>query len=75
MTKQITIEEFLEKNKDYMEDGYITCDKDGIWKFYRYKPEIQLCGWFGISSTTLSKAFNIAPAKDWTKSLIKIERK
>ncbi len=85
MTKQITIEEFLEKNKDSMKEGYITCDKDGTWNFWTTLPylEVYHTYWqFNMDYITeeseaenLSAIFNIKPAKDWTKSLIKIERR
>lgn len=82
MTKQITIEEFLKKNKDYMKEGYITCDKDETWYFWTTLPELEdfsIYWKFDLdyiteesSAENLSTTFNIAPAKDWTKSLIKV---
>ena len=82
MTKQITIEEFLEKNKDSMEEGYITCDKDGTWDFWTtlpYLEEYHTYWQFNLDYITeeseaenLSVIFNIAPAKDWKNSLIKV---
>ena len=74
MTKQITIEELI----PYMKKGWVACDKDGTWWWYSTKPEIEIYfeTWdFGKNSVKISNTFNIAPAKDWTKSLIKIERK
>lgn len=82
MIKQITIEEFLKKNKDSMKEGYITCDKDGTWDFWTTLPYLEAYHtyWqFNIDYITeeseaenLSAIFNIAPAEDWKNSLIKV---
>ena len=79
--EQIKIEELLPK----MNPGYVACDKDGVWNYYTTKPfmdkdmEMWEVDPNYITDETevevLSTIFNIAPAKDWTKSLIKIERK
>ncbi len=72
--KQIKIEELI----PFMRKGWVACDKDGVWWYYHYLPEIQQSFW---SSTGVEEEFclsdiiQIAPAEDWTKSLIKIERK
>lgn len=79
MTKQIKIEELIPK----MEPGYVACDKGGSWCYFSEKPFIKEDYWIldcscvveHIDYIELSIAFNIAPSKDWTKSLIKIERK
>lgn len=78
MTKQIKIEELIPK----MKPGYVACDKDGTWHFWTTLPylEIYLKYWqFDMDYITeeseaenLSVIFNIIPAEDWTKSLIKV---
>ena len=74
MTKQIKIEELI----PFIKDGYIACDKDGTWVWFDKRPVIDLEDgiWFGYKGELayeLNKALNIAPAKDWTKSLIRIK--
>ncbi len=75
MTKQIKIEELISFVDSKFK--YTACDKDGIWNFFEYKPYMVKKGWWnccrGIRYSF--ENLNIAPAEDWTKSLIKIERK
>jgi hypothetical protein len=79
MTKQIKIEELI----PFMNPGWVACNKNGFWYWYEKEPLLIEDGrtnqlkWsdYNIISCNLSNGFNIAPAKDWTKSLIKIERK
>ncbi len=72
MTKQIKIEELIPK----MKPGYVACNKDGTWWYHYSRPERSEFGWNNYDyQTCLSDIINIAPAEDWTKSLIKIERK
>lgn len=81
MTKQIKIEELI----PYMRKGWVACDSDGTWvwsnkKLFKKRLYKNAFYWTGDSekvvlSDSFTSAFNIAPAKDWTKSLIKIERK
>lgn len=73
MTKQIDIQELI----PFMEDGWVTMDKNGDWYWYKEEPEIRdNRAWdFGGVASILSRIFNIAPAEDWTKSLIKVENK
>jgi hypothetical protein len=60
----------------FMKDGWVAMDKSGEWWWYSEKPFI--CGeqWHteGNESTGLidNYVFDIAPADDWTKSLIKV---
>lgn len=72
MTKQIKIEELI----PFMKEGWVAMDKNGLWFWFYRKPEIIIEAWnypngIGIYEC-LSNAFNIAPAKEWAKSLIKI---
>ena len=75
MTKQINIEELI----PLLKGGYVAMDKDGDWYWFSDTPEMEdkMGYWFDCLGRykNLSEMFNIAPAKDWTKSLIKIERK
>lgn len=70
--KQIKIEELIPK----MNPGYVACDKDGWWYWYSDTPERIDRTRVWITSVgiceCLSNVFDIAPAEDWTKSLIKI---
>ena len=61
-------------------------DKTQFWCWYPSKPIMRLTCWNmdaddydfttdNRNSVILSDIFDIAPASDWTKSLIKIERK
>ena len=80
MTKQIDIKELI----PFLRDGWVSMDEDGTWSWNCVKPVMTEFYW-GVDITCivddprptidLSDCFNIAPAKDWTKSLIKIERK
>lgn len=75
MAKQIKIEELI----PFMKKGWVACDKNGAWHWYSAKPKLEVLfniwDFYGGSLKNLSTVFNIAPAKVWTKSLIKIERK
>lgn len=72
--KQITIYEFLERNKDIIKDGWVAMDKDGAWDWYDIKPHIDDNVWFGDFGDLY--CFNIAPFDgDWKDSLIKVEHK
>ena len=66
-----------------LKEGWVAMDSNGIWLWYDRKPiKDSLDGmrwllneksdWHGFSEL---EAFDIAPAEDWTQSLIKIERK
>lgn len=79
MTKQIKIEELI----PFMRKGWVAMDKDGDWNYFTTVPykDKDLEMWDvdpdSITDETevevLSTIFNIAPAKDWTKSLIHIK--
>ena len=72
MTKQIKIEELI----PLMKKGWIACNKDGSWYWYSAKPKLEiLYGFWDFyvgNLKNLSTIFNIAPAKDWKNSLIKV---
>ena len=71
MTKQIDIKELI----PFMKDGWVAMDKSGEWYWYDATPELLtekwICGQRGNVLEMLP--FNIVPAEDWTKSLIKVE--
>lgn len=72
--KQIKIEELI----PYIPyKGYVVCDYYGVWLFFFDKPHIVDKDWYAgdEEGESLSDIIQIAPAEDWTKSLIKIERK
>ncbi|MEE1282561.1 MAG: hypothetical protein UHK60_10000 [Acutalibacteraceae bacterium] len=71
--KQIKIEELI----PLLKYGYVAMDKDGDWTWFSDTPEMKKGIWFDYLGTynSLSEMFDIAPAEDWEKSLIKIERK
>lgn len=76
MTKQIDIKQLI----PFMKDGYVAMDKCGMWVWYKYKPELSKeRGLFVVTQFTGDvdglRCFNIKPAEDWTKSLIKVENK
>ena len=73
MTKQIDIKELI----PFMRKGWVACDSDGTWNFFQYKPYfVKKGGWNCCRGIIYPfRNINIAPAEDWTKSLIKIERK
>ena len=67
----------------FMKKGWVAMDEDGRWCWYDRKPTKDLLNrmwwkkkkksdWHGFSEI---KAFDIAPADDWTKSLIKVSGK
>lgn len=72
MTKQIKIEELM----SYMRKGWVACGSNGGWWWYSTKPKLDiLYGYWGCNGKYCEKIpdiFKIIPAKDWTKSLIKV---
>lgn len=56
-----------------LEKGFVAMDYDKKWYVYRKKPELGKDVWTAKSSTAdcLSVIFDIEPAKDWTKSLMR----
>lgn len=75
MTKQIDIKELI----PFMKDGWIAMDKDGEWYWFEQKPSICDGNMWARQNLSdfenVSEIFYIAPAEDWTKSLIKVENK
>ena len=72
MTKQIKIEELI----PFMNEGWVACDKDGVWCWYSAKPKLKIWnGYWDCSGKYFEEIpymFSVAPAEDWTKSLIKV---
>lgn len=55
----------------YMKDGWVAMDSDYEWYWFEDKPmKNQVC-WDSPFCDNLNM-FDIAPADDWTKSLIKV---
>lgn len=73
MTK-IDIKELI----PFLNPGWVACDKDGTWIWSNKEMVIENnVGWSNddvkiVISDSYTSAFNIEPAKDWTKSLIKV---
>lgn len=77
MKKQIDIKELI----SFMNDGWVAMDKSKTWHFFKEKPTIKKCKHCGYpyewTTETREKydmlpIFEIDPAEDWTKSLIKV---
>lgn len=77
--KQITIYEFLERNKDILCGDYVAMDKTGNWKLYGSEPEYRKWWdeWVLHSDIVFDlSGFSIAPFDgDWKDSLIRVEHK
>ena len=61
----------------FMRKGWVAMDEDGEWWWYSEKPvkNKSVLQWLSDCDNVyycIDKAFNIAPADDWTKSLIKV---
>lgn len=68
----------IEQLIPFMCDGdYVAMQPNGNWYVYGSEPQLTIGGWVAHSNTTccISDAFYIAPADDWTKSLICIKGK
>ena len=59
----------------FMKKGWVACDKSGEWWWHAIEPEKFVKLWDSEYSVCLNDAFDIAPADDWTKSLIKVGEK
>ena len=64
----------------FMKEGWVAMDKNGSWWWFPMKPSIYKREWLFSGETEedgvcLSSVFDIAPADDWTKSLIKVDGK
>lgn len=61
-----------------LREGWVAMDKDGNWWWYELKPTLQEKSgfWNGIVTENIlieeDYLKDIAPADDWTKSLIKV---
>ena len=60
----------------FMRKGWVAMDKDGRWWWYKRKPSINNLNvyWLskGVPGIIDKDTFDIIPADDWTKSLIKV---
>lgn len=62
----------------FMKKGWVAMDKDGEWYWFEEKPIKSECDgniWVRKNPCNfecVSRLFDIAPADDWTKSLIKV---
>ena len=66
----------------FMKDGYVAMDEDKEWHWWQNEPEHRLKNdafsyWWELDGymVCLSNCFDIAPADDWKKSLIKVGEK
>lgn len=58
----------------FMKKGWVAMDKNGEWYWYREEIEHDAQIWFGGPDyVKIDDVFDIAPADDWTKSLIYIK--
>lgn len=63
----------------FMKDGWVAMDSDGKWGWYGKKPAVdkELLQWYPDDGSGLYEMldipFDIAPADDWKKSLIKVD--
>ena len=60
----------------FMKDGWVAMDGDGEWYWYEKKPLKNKDFYQWVHSKGVVGdlcAFDIAPADDWTKSLIKVD--
>ena len=66
----------IQNIKPFMKDGWAAMDEDGVWNWWEHKPKMTCdCRWWVPTGyqCCLSDGFDIAPADDWTKSLIQIK--
>lgn len=56
----------------FMRKGWVAMDKDKRWWWHSKKPHKICDEWDNNGNTCRLGAFDIAPADDWTKSLIKV---
>ena len=65
----------------FMKDGWVAMDKDGEWWWYNIEPHPKDYQWGtqydkkSLVGQIDNNCFDIAPADDWTKSLIKVGEK
>lgn len=64
-----------------LKEGWVAMDEDGCWNWFSHKPQVRIRRklWnisIGVGTDFCPlHCFGIDPVEDWTKSLIKIERK
>lgn len=60
----------------FMKKGWVAMDETGVWYYHEQEPEMSdsITGgyWRSWDNVRISDVFDIAPADDWTKSLIKV---
>ena len=60
----------------FMKPGWVAMDEDGSWCWYEKEPHIEssiVVGyWQSNACEWIPACFDITPANDWTKSLIKV---
>lgn len=64
----------------FMKPGWVAMDENQEWFWFENKPKPVIEDGFwtlenGLAAEISITAFNIAPADDWTKSLIKVGEK
>jgi len=59
----------------FMKKGWVAMESDGTWVWWEQKPERSNCWWTSQGLCYGLVEFDIAPADDWTKSLIKVDGK
>ena len=72
----MTIDEFKKNIAPHMKKGFVAMDENGVWNWWERKPEMKHDSYWWVQTgyqCCLSDGFDIAPADDWTKSLIKID--
>lgn len=60
----------------FMKKGWVAMDKNGEWWWYSEKPSPYGIQWHvqdGKTGSVDNDVFDIAPADDWTESLIKVK--
>lgn len=62
----------------FMRKGWVAMGSDGMWSWFSHKPKAyKRCGWWCVVNTKTIfcplDCFNITPADDYTKSLIKVK--
>ena len=70
----MTIDEFKKNIAPFMRKGYVAMNQDGLYCYYRrYKPILDILTWTNPNGDYIElSCFDIEPARDWTRSLIKV---
>ena len=57
----------------FMKKGWVAMDRNKQWWFFEIKPKLTRNVWLSNGEENyLNEVFDIAPADDWKKSLIKV---